>query len=225
MARAAEEAGAGAVLLFPPYLVASEQAGLARICRSGLPGGLDRRHRLQPRQRRARARHGASPRRDLPEPDRAQGRHRRLRGADDAEAARRRPAGRDQRRADRRDDRAAMLRDRHPQLHVGRLHLPSADSRRDISRAVRDDDRATVDRLLREFYMPLSAIRSRRSGYAVSIVKAGLRIVGRPAGPRAPAADRTLRKPRRAELAALIERAVRMADEPLRHARRSRPGQ
>jgi len=31
------------------------------------------------------------------------------------------------------------------------------------------------DRLLGQFYVPLTAIRNRRRGYAVSIVKAGLR--------------------------------------------------
>lgn len=40
--------------------------------------------------------------------------------------------------------------------------------------------------------MPFVAIRNRRRGYAVSIVKAGLRVVGRPAGPvRAPLLDLT----------------------------------
>jgi 5-dehydro-4-deoxyglucarate dehydratase len=39
-----------------------------------------------------------------------------------------------------------------------------------------------VDRLLAEFYVPLTAIRRRRKGYAVAIVKAGLRVMGKPAG-------------------------------------------
>jgi 5-dehydro-4-deoxyglucarate dehydratase len=52
--------------------------------------------------------------------------------------------------------------------------------------AVRRHDHATVMAGLREFVLPYIAIRSRRKGYAVSIVKAGLKAVGRPAGPVRP---------------------------------------
>ena len=52
--------------------------------------------------------------------------------------------------------------------------------------AVRTDDRATQDRLLRDFFMPYLEIRNRMPGYAVSIVKAGARIVGHDAGPVRP---------------------------------------
>jgi 5-dehydro-4-deoxyglucarate dehydratase len=52
--------------------------------------------------------------------------------------------------------------------------------------AVRRHDRAAVTTMLREFVLPYIAIRSRRKGYAVSIVKAGLRAVGRQAGPVRP---------------------------------------
>ena len=48
--------------------------------------------------------------------------------------------------------------------------------------AVRHRDRATITAMLRDFVLPYIAIRSRRKGYAVSIVKAGLTAVGRPAG-------------------------------------------
>lgn len=58
--------------------------------------------------------------------------------------------------------------------------------------AVRARDAATVYRKLDEFVLPYIAIRDRRPGYAVSIVKAGLRAVGRDAGPvRPPLADLT----------------------------------
>jgi 5-dehydro-4-deoxyglucarate dehydratase len=40
--------------------------------------------------------------------------------------------------------------------------------------------------MLRDFVLPYIAIRGRRKGYAVSIVKAGLAAVGRPAGPVRP---------------------------------------
>ena len=41
-------------------------------------------------------------------------------------------------------------------------------------------------RLLDEFFLPYQEIRNRRPGYAVSIVKAGARLVGRDAGPVRP---------------------------------------
>lgn len=52
--------------------------------------------------------------------------------------------------------------------------------------AVRDDDRATQDRLIKSFFLPYLAIRNKGAGYAVSIVKAGARIVGHSAGPVRP---------------------------------------
>ncbi len=58
--------------------------------------------------------------------------------------------------------------------------------------AVRDDDQDTQHRLLKEFFMPYLKIRNRSQGYAVSIIKAGARLVGHDAGPvRAPLADLT----------------------------------
>jgi len=59
-------------------------------------------------------------------------------------------------------------------------------------RAVRSGDTKTTDPLLRNFFEPYLALRNRKRGYAVSIVKAGMRIVGRPAGAvRAPLTDLT----------------------------------
>jgi 5-dehydro-4-deoxyglucarate dehydratase len=52
--------------------------------------------------------------------------------------------------------------------------------------AVRRRDSATISAMLREFVLPYIAIRARRKGYAVSVVKAGLAAVGRPAGPVRP---------------------------------------
>jgi 5-dehydro-4-deoxyglucarate dehydratase len=48
------------------------------------------------------------------------------------------------------------------------------------------DDHATMGRLLDSFFLPLVAIRNRRPGYAVSIVKAGARLVGHDPGPVRP---------------------------------------
>ena len=52
--------------------------------------------------------------------------------------------------------------------------------------AVRDDDMATQHRLLKDFFMPYLDLRNRMQGYAVSIVKAGAKIVGHDAGPVRP---------------------------------------
>src|SRR5678815_2692337 len=52
--------------------------------------------------------------------------------------------------------------------------------------ALAKDDQATTGRLLDTFFLPYLAIRNRRAGYAVSIVKAGARLVGRDAGPVRP---------------------------------------
>lgn len=50
-------------------------------------------------------------------------------------------------------------------------------------RACRSGDTATIDDLLRRFYLPLIALRNRKAGYAVSMIKAGATLVGRSAGP------------------------------------------
>jgi 5-dehydro-4-deoxyglucarate dehydratase len=52
--------------------------------------------------------------------------------------------------------------------------------------AVLDDDHVTRQKLLRDFFMPYLDIRNRSPGYAVSIVKAGARLIGHPAGPVRP---------------------------------------
>jgi len=49
-------------------------------------------------------------------------------------------------------------------------------------RAATARDHATVERMLFDFVAPYVALRERRPGYAVSIVKAGMRLVGRDAG-------------------------------------------
>jgi 5-dehydro-4-deoxyglucarate dehydratase len=52
--------------------------------------------------------------------------------------------------------------------------------------AVRRRAHAEVFQQLRDFVLPYIDLRNRRKGYAVSIVKAGMRAVGRPAGPVRP---------------------------------------
>jgi 5-dehydro-4-deoxyglucarate dehydratase len=71
--------------------------------------------------------------------------------------------------------------------------------------AVRAQDRDEVYRRLREFVLPYLDIRDRTPGYAVSIVKGGLAAIGRSAGPvRPPLTD--LRDSEVAELRDLIAR-------------------
>ncbi len=82
-------------------------------------------------------------------------------------------------------------------------------------RAVRARDHATVLRELREFVLPYIALRDRGRGYAVSIVKAGLNVIGRPAGPvRLPLTELTASE--HDELAALIKSANARLSEPAR---------
>ncbi len=60
----------------------------------------------------------------------------------------------------------------------------------DFYAAVRRRDHAVVSKELRDFVLPYIDIRNRHKGYAVSIVKAGMRAIGRPAGPvRTPLTD------------------------------------
>ena len=71
-------------------------------------------------------------------------------------------------------------------------------------KSVRADDRVEVMNQLRDFVLPYITLRNRGRGYAVSIVKAGMRIVGRDAGPvRSPLTD--LSAAEDDELRALIE--------------------
>ncbi|WP_421614009.1 5-dehydro-4-deoxyglucarate dehydratase, partial [Agrobacterium tumefaciens] len=58
--------------------------------------------------------------------------------------------------------------------------------------ALRAGERATCERILTEFFYPFMAIRNRAKGYAVSAIKAGVRLQGFDAGPvRAPLKDLT----------------------------------
>lgn len=56
--------------------------------------------------------------------------------------------------------------------------------------ALQEGDDASVNKLLRDFYVPLVELRDRVPGYAVSLVKAAARLRGLPVGPvRAPLTD------------------------------------
>lgn len=70
--------------------------------------------------------------------------------------------------------------------------------------AVRRRDHETIHAGLKNFILPLIAIRNRRKGYAVSIIKAGMKVIGRDSGPvRPPLTDLTEQE--MAELTALVK--------------------
>jgi 5-dehydro-4-deoxyglucarate dehydratase len=69
--------------------------------------------------------------------------------------------------------------------------------------ALRGGDRARCEAILRDFFYPFMALRSRRKGYAVAAVKAGVRLQGFDAGAvRSPLSDLT------AEEEAILERLI-----------------
>lgn len=73
--------------------------------------------------------------------------------------------------------------------------------------ALRANDKATTDQILKDFFFPLVALRNRKKGYAVSVIKAGLEARGRKAGPvRPPLTDLTGSE--MDELKALIAKVV-----------------
>jgi 5-dehydro-4-deoxyglucarate dehydratase len=74
----------------------------------------------------------------------------------------------------------------------------------DFYAAVRRQDRAGVQARLKQFILPLIAIRNRKKGYAVSMIKAGMKVIGRDSGPvRPPLTDLTAAEI--AEVAALVQ--------------------
>lgn len=75
----------------------------------------------------------------------------------------------------------------------------------DFYHAVAKDDQKTQHHLLKTFFLPYLALRNRTPGYAVSIVKAGAKLVGHDAGPvRPPLTD--LNAKEMVELKALIDK-------------------
>ncbi|UYO01459.1 MAG: 5-dehydro-4-deoxyglucarate dehydratase [Devosia sp.] len=70
--------------------------------------------------------------------------------------------------------------------------------------ALRAGEKDTTDRILKDFFFPLVALRNRKKGYAVSIIKAGLEARGRQAGPVRPPLT-NLTADEMTELRALVE--------------------
>jgi 5-dehydro-4-deoxyglucarate dehydratase len=204
LAQRAEESGADGVLLFPPYLTESEPEGLAahvrQVCRSTSLGVII--------YNRGNARYSA----DTVE-----------RLATDCENL----IGVKDGIGDLEQMTQIYARMRDRLIYVG--GLPTAEVfalpykqlglstyssaifnfvpqfALDFFAAVRADDHDKVYRMLSDFVLPYVGIRNRGKGYAVSIVKAGMRAVGRSAGPvRPPLKD--LDDHELAELAALISK-------------------
>ena len=70
--------------------------------------------------------------------------------------------------------------------------------------ALEKDDRATLDELERAFYHPFARLRAKGTGYAVSLVKAGVELAGHASGGvRPPLAD--VEPEHRAELARILD--------------------
>lgn len=188
-ARAAEDAGADGILLLPPYLVNSEQAGLAAhietVCKSTALGVIvyNRDNALVDD-------------RTLEQLcDRCPNLIGFKDGYGDIELMTRIYA--------RMGDRLTYVGGLPtaetfalPYLEMGVTTYSSAifnflpNFAQQFYAAVRRRDRERVYADLRDFVLPYIAIRNRRRGYAVSIVKAGMRAIGRPAGPvRSPLID------------------------------------
>ena len=98
-----------------------------------------------------------------------------------------------------------------PYLEMGVTTYSSAifnfvpDFALDFYAAVKRRDHAKVYEGLRDFVLPYIAIRNKGRGYAVAIVKAGLKAIGRDPGPvRPPLTDLT--QAEQAELSALVAR-------------------
>jgi 5-dehydro-4-deoxyglucarate dehydratase len=190
-AKAAEDAGADGILLLPPYLVNSEQSGLAAhveaVCASTRLGVI-----MYNRDNAVL---------DEVSLDRLCQRCPNLVGFKDGVG----DIERMTRIYARLGDRVTYIGGLPtaetfalPYLEMGVTTYSSAifnflpDFALEFYAAVRKRDHATVFTRLREFVLPYIEIRNRRKGYAVSIVKAGMKAIGRSAGPvRPPLIDLT----------------------------------
>lgn len=206
MAQAVERAGADAVLLLPPYLVRSEQEGLARhiraVCASVsiavIPYSRDN---------------------AIIDPDtllRLADSCSNLIGLKDGTGNLSSVASLVQRAGDRLvvingTPTAEVFATRYRSIGIHSYSsavftfLPTLARR--FFDALHSGQRTQVRQMLDRFYEPLVKLRDRKHGYAVSIVKAGLRVTGRDAGPvRPPLLD--LNAEEEGRLAKLIEDAA-----------------
>ncbi len=204
-AKAAEAAGAQAILVLPPYLINAEQAGLERhidaICRAVGIGVII--------YNRDNSIYGASTVARLAE------RHPNLIGFKDGHGDVEQLVGVRQVLGDR-----LVLIGGMPTAEVFAVpyfaagfttyssavynFIPRTAQR--FYAAVRSGDQRTTSEILSKFFLPYIALRNRKRGYAVSIVKAGMRITSRSAGGvRPPLTDLT--GPESEELEAILRNA------------------
>jgi 5-dehydro-4-deoxyglucarate dehydratase len=184
-AKAAERAGADGILLLPPYLVGLEQAGLAAhieaVCRAVGIGVIvyNRDNAIFTAETIARAAH----------------KHENLIGFKDGHGHVEQLVRMRQLVGDRLVYIGGMPTAEVfavPYYAAGFTTYSSAvynflpDLAMRFFRAVKAGDTATTDKLLKALFLPYIELRNRRRGYAVSIVKAGMRIVGRNSGPMRP---------------------------------------
>lgn len=203
-ARAAEQAGADGILLMPPYLTETSQAGLAAhieaVCRSVGIGVIV--------YNRANS---------LPHPDTLAGLAERcpnLIGFKDGVGNIEKMSAVYMRMGDRlaylgglptAEVYAAAYKALGTPVYSSAVFNFIPKTAMDFYQAVETDDMATQHHLLKTFFHPYLEIRNRAPGYAVSIVKAGAALVGHSAGPvRPPLSDLTANESR--QLGALIER-------------------
>jgi 5-dehydro-4-deoxyglucarate dehydratase len=191
MARAVERAGGDAVLLLPPYLVQSEQTGVIPYSRDNAiltAGTMEHLARECPNI--VALKDGTGDLAAVAEiKQRVGDRIAIINGAPTAEVL-------------------------APQFQaLGVLSYSSAvftffpTLARRFFEALRNGDGALVTEILEGFYNPLVELRNRRHGYSVSIVKAGLRVTGKPAGPvRPPLVDLDLAE--EAVLGELVSKAA-----------------
>ena len=66
-------------------------------------------------------------------------------------------------------------------------------------KALRAGDKTTVEEITQKFYIPLVRLRGKKNGYAVSLIKAGAKLIGKSAGDVRP----PLTMPTEAEVAEL----------------------
>lgn len=66
-------------------------------------------------------------------------------------------------------------------------------------KSLRAGDTETVSNIMKSFYIPFVRLRGKKNGYAVSLIKAGAKIIGRSAGNVRP----PLTMPAQAEIAEL----------------------
>jgi 5-dehydro-4-deoxyglucarate dehydratase len=81
--------------------------------------------------------------------------------------------------------------------------------------ALERDDQETLAALERAFYHPLARLRAKGSGYAVSLIKAGVELAGYPSGGVRPPLT-SVPQPHREELASIIAAGLAALPEPVK---------